>query len=292
MPGQLIWGWDATNEKWVPIQVDANGKLELASLEDAEISQATPEDMKHLPHGYYSGGPSYLPLAVDSLGRLRVELSSLANLNDIGDVSVASPTDGYVVYWDAATSLWKCKAISTSKIQDADTDTKVDTEESADEDHVRMDVKGVEAFDLDDNGILTLAKQSGAMAQRDFPDYQSIPDNTITLCEEDSEIFDVQGEFDSTTNYRFTATKAGLYLYIGTITWYSPVDQVGYHNRIHKNGSLLTQAVMAASGTAAFAFSCLGVAQLAASDYLDLRAWHVSGAAKNIIPVLAVAKVA
>lgn len=25
--GILIWGWDATNEEWVPIQVDADGKL-------------------------------------------------------------------------------------------------------------------------------------------------------------------------------------------------------------------------------------------------------------------------
>jgi len=25
--GALIWGWDATNKKWVPIQVDVNGKL-------------------------------------------------------------------------------------------------------------------------------------------------------------------------------------------------------------------------------------------------------------------------
>jgi len=25
--GAKIWGWDATNKVWVPIQVDANGKL-------------------------------------------------------------------------------------------------------------------------------------------------------------------------------------------------------------------------------------------------------------------------
>jgi len=33
-------------------------------------------------------------------------------LGDISDVSVPSPTDGYVLYWDAATSLWKCKSLS------------------------------------------------------------------------------------------------------------------------------------------------------------------------------------
>jgi len=25
--GAKIWGWDATNEVWVPVQVDADGKL-------------------------------------------------------------------------------------------------------------------------------------------------------------------------------------------------------------------------------------------------------------------------
>jgi len=27
MSGALIWGWDATNKVWVPIQVGADGKL-------------------------------------------------------------------------------------------------------------------------------------------------------------------------------------------------------------------------------------------------------------------------
>jgi len=27
MSGALIWGWDKANKVWVPIQVDADGKL-------------------------------------------------------------------------------------------------------------------------------------------------------------------------------------------------------------------------------------------------------------------------
>jgi len=27
MPGVLLWGWDATNKVWVPIQVNADGEL-------------------------------------------------------------------------------------------------------------------------------------------------------------------------------------------------------------------------------------------------------------------------
>ena len=27
MSGALIWGWDSTNKKWVPIQVNTSGHL-------------------------------------------------------------------------------------------------------------------------------------------------------------------------------------------------------------------------------------------------------------------------
>ena len=40
--------------------------------------------------------------------------AAINKLDDIGDVDVPSPTDGYIVYWDAATSLWKCKALPPS----------------------------------------------------------------------------------------------------------------------------------------------------------------------------------
>lgn len=72
MPGALLWGWDATNKVWIPLQVDANGLV-------------------------------------------KVDLSNI-NLDDLADVSVAAPTDGYVLYWDNATSLWKCKKVDGSNL--------------------------------------------------------------------------------------------------------------------------------------------------------------------------------
>lgn len=66
MAGKLLWGWDSTNKVWVPLSVDANGRLKL--------------DMTNI------------------------------SLNDLADVSVASPTDGDFFYYDDATGLWKSKA--------------------------------------------------------------------------------------------------------------------------------------------------------------------------------------
>lgn len=72
MPGVQLWAWDGTNDKWIPLQVDANGLL-------------------------------------------KVDMSNV-NLGDLADVSVASPTNGYVIYWDDATSLWKAKKLDGSNL--------------------------------------------------------------------------------------------------------------------------------------------------------------------------------
>ncbi|GAH67146.1 unnamed protein product, partial [marine sediment metagenome] len=55
---------------------------------------------------------------------------------------------------------------AASKIQDADGDTSWDVEQAADEDIVRGRVKGVEAFHLNDKGVLGLAKQSRCRVYR------------------------------------------------------------------------------------------------------------------------------
>jgi len=60
--------------------------------------------------GYYLTDKKWIPLQVDENGLVKVDVGQV-NLDDLGDVSVAAPTDGYVLYWDDATSLWKCKAM-------------------------------------------------------------------------------------------------------------------------------------------------------------------------------------
>lgn len=278
--GAKIWGWDATNRVWVPLQVDANGKLKISDVDPFTIAQATPENLKHVPYGYYAAGPSYLPFKVGSDGILQVNIASLAHLNDITDVSVPSPTDGYVLYWDAATSLWKAKAVSGSKIVDADGDTKVDTEASADEDMVRMNVAGVEAFLLDAAGVLTLAKQSYVSTYGNAN--QSIPNNTWTILNINTIVMDTQGEFNTTT-HRYTAQKAGLYLVRGLgMTNYNSVDGQMINAAVHKNGSIVFQCpVFAPVASKAIGCSVVGISPLAVNDYIDLRAYQDSGAAQT-----------
>lgn len=411
MSGVFLWGWDDTNSKWVKILVNADGKLELASLEDAEISQDTPEDLKHVPHGYYSGGPSYLPLAVDSAGKLQISIEALEHLNDIADVDVASPSDGEVLYWNDTNGAWEAKTVlenvvedttpqlggdldcqdkkltnllgllfktateltissgaitvtqalhtvdtegdaasddldtinggttvnmivikadndartvvvkhntgniwlqgkadislddledglllvwdgtkwfdiaaggagaATTEIHDADNDTKVDTEESSDEDHVRMDVKGVEVFDLDDAGVLTLAKQSSACAH--LGSDQTVATATVTVVDIDTELWDIQAEFNTST-HRFVAKTAGIYLAIYGWRFTAGSDGDLYVGYIRKNGTEVGLCQGHGSSTYAIAQMVTVITQLSVNDYLEVVVYQNSGSNKTL----------
>jgi len=163
-----------------------------------------------------------------------------------------------------------------SKIQDADADTKVDVEESADEDQVRMKVAGTEAFLLYNNGILTFAKQSKARAY--LSAQQTIPNTTWTKVNLNTESFDEQNEF---ANYKFTASKAGAYLLIGKIVyWYADVLAAKmYAANIYKNGAGFSDMWMQSAISAkALIVLVVDVARLVANDYIELYAYHETGA--------------
>ena len=59
--------------------------------------------------GYDSTNKVWIPLQVDTNGYVKVDLSNV-KLNDLADVSVASPTNGHILYYHSATGLWKAKA--------------------------------------------------------------------------------------------------------------------------------------------------------------------------------------
>jgi hypothetical protein len=165
---------------------------------------------------------------------------------------------------------------NTDKILvDADSDTKIQVEKTADEDKVRMDVKGVEAFLLEDTGIVTLAKQSKVRAY--LSAQQTIPNITWTKVNLDTESFDEQNEF---ANYKFTASKAGAYLLIGKIVyWYADVlANKMYAAQIYKNGVGFSDIwVQSAISAKALIVLVADVARLVANDYIELYAYHETG---------------
>ena len=110
---------------------------------------------------------------------------------------------------------------------------------------------------------------------------QSIPHAIWTKVELDAETYDAQNEFDSSSNYRFIAKRAGYYLVNASIRYNSPVSGAQYAIGIYKNGVPVTCSINEGQ-TYALSTNISDIIYLDAGDYLELWTYHESGAAKNI----------
>ena len=106
---------------------------------------------------------------------------------------------------------------------------------------------------------------------------QIVQSSTWTKVQLNAKNYDTQNEFDSTTNYRFTAKKSGYYLVIGSIFWKSSVDQCYHGIYIRKNGNTVTDGSIRSPGSHSFAVKVSDVIYLETNDYLELWCFHVLG---------------
>lgn len=257
-------------------------------------------------------------------GADEVSIAGLSGLllTHLANVNVPAPVNGYVLTWHSATSLWIAsapygvvtflgltdtpgtyvdqggKAVSVkdnetglefaaapsaSKIWDADHDTWVDTEKYADEDIIRMGHGAEKLFHLISSGILSLPLQSVFHAYRSAA--QTIPNATWTRVAFNIEEFDVHGEYDHVTNFRFTATVAGKYLAASICGLDGMGDGKVVTLIIKKNGAVWEGArrmVTSTTGAAAgLCFSGSGIIDLAANDFLDVWIYHTDIAARD-----------
>lgn len=129
---------------------------------------------------------------------------------------------------------------------------------------------------INDGGIVDMAKQSscGVMLSSN----QTITTSTWTKLAMATEEYDIQNDFDSATNYRFTAPKAGIY----DCKAGGKIDGLGDAKIIvvafRKNGVLFgTQGINSrgVAGNDQIYVSCN--MQLAANDYVETWIWHNHG---------------
>jgi len=168
-----------------------------------------------------------------------------------------------------------------TKIEDADQDTKVDVEESADEDKVRMDVAGVEAFLLSTAGELTLPKQSSAYVTADVTP-QTIPTGSETTIEFNTEVTDVQNEFNTGT-YTFTAAEAGKYFIAAKISWANLNNGAISYVALKKNSTYLASFYSIPGATEKISGVAFGVVELAANDAVHAVCWQNSGGNEDLL---------
>lgn len=164
-------------------------------------------------------------------------------LNDIDDVSVASPTDGDFFYYDAATGLWKPKA-------HADLTT------------------GVHGFN------------KSCLAYNSVD--QSTTSGVDLILSLDSEFWDTDSIHDLVTNNsRLTCKTAGRYMATVFARFYD--NTVGYRFfNVLKNGTAYQAVPMAVDSVGRVGASFAVPVDLVVNDYLQLAVGQNSGGALSI----------
>jgi len=69
--------------------------------------------------GWDNTNKNWVKVLVNARGEVQT-VAVIDELDDIGDVSVAAPTDEHFLYWDNPTSLWKARALVAADIPDLD----------------------------------------------------------------------------------------------------------------------------------------------------------------------------
>jgi len=216
-------------------------------------------------------------LKVNSITSSEIADGTIQNADIADDTIVESkldiynaPTDGYYLKYTSANGMeWAEGGGSSSKIQDADADTYLDTEETSDKDEIVGKVAGVEALRIYSSGILDLPKQSGCRVYFSNDVTLTPGNNDIHF---DTESFDVQNEYDNTTNYRFTATKSGKYLVLFTLHLLGSISaDTNISLQLYKNGSSIEYIhhhILSGERTNSI---FLDYVSLSANDYLEFK---------------------
>ena len=148
---------------------------------------------------------------------------------------------------------------------------------------------------LDVNGTIDLTGATKTGFPDNTPSFaahrtssQSIPNDTATKVQCDVELWDTDGAYDNSSNYRFTVPVGGAGKYC--VTWMACIVYVddGELNTatIYKNGSSAGFGVYAfysANTNQGPYLSSTWVVELADSDYLELYVHHTEGGAVNLL---------
>jgi hypothetical protein len=118
---------------------------------------------------------------------------------------------------------------------------------------------------------------------------QTISHNTTTKIQFNSEVFDTNGDYDPTTNYRFTPTTAGYYSILCQINWnVTDGRQYYYQPSIYKNGAseITTQDGYLANAGGRKTQTVSGLIYLnGSSDYIEFYVYNFDYTAATTVAI-------
>lgn len=110
---------------------------------------------------------------------------------------------------------------------------------------------------------------------------QTIGSGSWTKVQLDTETFDVGGDFDNDTNYRFTAPVTGYYQVNTLVTW-SGLAGSDFYVKIYKNGTGIITASIHGVTSNATSRAISDLVYLEATNYVELYVYQNSGGNKTI----------
>lgn len=114
--------------------------------------------------------------------------------------------------------------------------------------------------------------------------YQSISNDTETKVQNNVELFDTDGAYDNSTNYRFTVPsgKAGKYLIGAGNTIDNVTDQKWVITRVRKNGSNLKSVIQMSSGGYPLSAELTFIDDASEGDYYESWVKHQDGSTSDL----------
>ena len=113
---------------------------------------------------------------------------------------------------------------------------------------------------------------------------QSIPNQTETQCQFQTELFDTDSNY-STSTYRFTPTTAGKYFLFAMLQLTGTINAGAYFGSIRKNGASASLAEVYNSTTTSMSYSltphCIVEAN-GSSDYFDCTIYYAGTASLRL----------
>ena len=127
-------------------------------------------------------------------------------------------------------------------------------------------------------------RQHGACARSHKTSDQTVTNTTETKIVWETNTYAAEVTWDSTNN-RFVVRRPGRYLITAAITWNSTAANGLYQILLYRNGSELARATALSNATAGLIITPLVIdtAELQADDYIEINAYHSSGADKTIL---------
>lgn len=170
----------------------------------------------------------------------------------------------YINNRNSASSTWDaCSVLSASSVP------LIADNSSGTSDIVQFKDNGTTVFQVLDGGYVTTVNQSAARAFRATSN-QTFTDNASTKVQFNSETFDVKGEFDSTTNFRFTATVAGKYIVTSGLQITTGASATISDISIFKNGSVFSTRRFNVQGSTTESIAMSDILSLAATDFVEI----------------------